>query len=65
MTGISTHVLDLTSGRPVAGVRIELFDLSTKSPTLLNLKPTLMDALMRQSWHLKMPVQAILSSGSP
>ncbi|OIS92843.1 hydroxyisourate hydrolase [Brucella cytisi] len=43
MTGISTHVLDLTSGRPVAGVRIELFDLSTKSPTLLNRTQTNVD----------------------
>src|SRR5262245_60684359 len=36
MAGISTHVLDLTSGKPVAGVGIELFDLSTNPPTLIN-----------------------------
>ena len=36
MAGISTHVLDLMSGKPIAGVEIELFDISTNPPTLLN-----------------------------
>ncbi|KJK24870.1 5-hydroxyisourate hydrolase [Burkholderiaceae bacterium 16] len=36
MAGISTHVLDLASGRPIAGIQIDLFDLGTSPPTLLN-----------------------------
>ena len=36
MAGISTHVLDLASGRPIADVPIELYDLGTTPPTLLN-----------------------------
>ncbi|MDT4849804.1 5-hydroxyisourate hydrolase [compost metagenome] len=35
MAGITTHLLDLANGRPMAGVRIELFDLGTTPPTLL------------------------------
>ncbi|WP_241302488.1 hydroxyisourate hydrolase [Burkholderia stabilis] len=34
-TGISTHLLDVTSGQPIADVRIELFDLGTSPPTLI------------------------------
>lgn len=40
MAGITTHVLDVTSGRPLAGVRIELFDLKTEPPTLVASKRT-------------------------
>lgn len=36
MAGISTHVLDLTTGKPVAGVPIELYDVSVNPPKLLN-----------------------------
>ena len=35
MAGISTHVLDLTTGKPIAGVPIELYDLSVNPPKLL------------------------------
>lgn len=35
MAGISTHVLDIASGRPIAGMQVELFDLRTSSPTLI------------------------------
>ncbi|MDR8045865.1 hydroxyisourate hydrolase [Burkholderia cenocepacia] len=35
MTGISTHLLDVTSGKPIAGVRIELFDLDARPPMLV------------------------------
>lgn len=35
MAGISSHVLDVTTGRPIAGMRIELFDLSTSPPKRL------------------------------
>ncbi|WP_175688743.1 hydroxyisourate hydrolase [Burkholderia anthina] len=36
MAGISTHVLDLTTGKPISGVPIELYDLSVSPPRLLN-----------------------------
>jgi len=36
MAGISTHVLDLTTGKPIAGVPIELYDLGSNPPKLLN-----------------------------
>ncbi|MDR0211201.1 MAG: hydroxyisourate hydrolase [Pseudomonas putida] len=36
MAGISTHVLDLTTGKPIAGVPIELYDLGSTPPKLLN-----------------------------
>lgn len=36
MAGISTHVLDSTQGKPIHGVTIELYDLDTTPPTLLN-----------------------------
>jgi 5-hydroxyisourate hydrolase len=35
MAGISTHVLDLTTGKPIGGVPIELYDLSMTPPRLL------------------------------
>lgn len=35
MAGISTHVLDLTTGKPIGGVPIELYDLSVTPPRLL------------------------------
>lgn len=35
MAGISTHVLNLTTGRPIGGMQIELFDLATTPPTRL------------------------------
>ena len=35
MSGITTHVLDVTTGRPLAGVKIELFDLRSDPPVLL------------------------------
>ena len=28
MAGISTHVLNLTTGRPIAGMRVELYDVA-------------------------------------
>ena len=36
MTGITTHVLDITTGRPAVGLAIELYDVATEPPTLLN-----------------------------
>ncbi|MBB4224714.1 hydroxyisourate hydrolase [Variovorax guangxiensis] len=36
MTGISTHVLDITNGRPLAGLQVELYDMATTPPTRLN-----------------------------
>ncbi|KWF17363.1 hydroxyisourate hydrolase [Burkholderia pseudomultivorans] len=33
--GISTHLLDVTSGKPISGVRIELFDLDVRPPALV------------------------------
>lgn len=36
MTGISTHVLDITNGRPLAGLQVELYDMATHPPTRLN-----------------------------
>lgn len=35
MAGISTHVLNITTGRPIGGMRIELYDLSATPPVLL------------------------------
>ncbi len=35
MAGISTHVLDVSLGKPVAGMRIELFDMGTQPPKLI------------------------------
>ncbi|AMU09026.1 TPA: hydroxyisourate hydrolase [Burkholderia cenocepacia] len=35
MTGISTHLLDVATGRPITGVRIELFDLGEQPPALV------------------------------
>jgi 5-hydroxyisourate hydrolase len=31
LAGLTTHVLDVTSGRPAAGVRLELYELSAGS----------------------------------
>ena len=36
MTGISTHVLDITNGRPLAGLQVELYDMAITPPTRLN-----------------------------
>ncbi|MDR3065650.1 MAG: hydroxyisourate hydrolase [Comamonas sp.] len=36
MAGISTHVLDLTTGRPIAGMRVELYDVSQPPALCLN-----------------------------
>ncbi|MDR2335803.1 MAG: hydroxyisourate hydrolase [Burkholderiaceae bacterium] len=30
MAGISTHVLNLTTGRPISGMRVELYDVAQK-----------------------------------
>jgi 5-hydroxyisourate hydrolase len=35
MAGISTHVLDVSLGRPVAGMQVELFDLAAQPPRLI------------------------------
>jgi len=35
MAGISTHVLDVSLGKPVAGMRIELFDMGVQPPKLI------------------------------
>ncbi|KVH56126.1 5-hydroxyisourate hydrolase [Burkholderia sp. MSMB1072] len=35
MTGISTHVLDIASGKPLTGVRIELYDMGETPPLLV------------------------------
>lgn len=35
MAGISTHVLDITTGRPLAGLEVELYDVTTEPPTRL------------------------------
>ncbi len=35
MAGITTHVLDVRSGRPIAGMRVELFDIAAAPPRLL------------------------------
>lgn len=35
MAGISTHVLDVSFGKPIAGMLIELFDTATQPPKLL------------------------------
>lgn len=36
MTGITTHVLDITSGLPVAGLKVELYDVATTPATRMN-----------------------------
>lgn len=33
--GITTHVLDVSTGKPAAGMQIELFDTTTQPPTLI------------------------------
>jgi 5-hydroxyisourate hydrolase len=35
MAGISAHVLNITTGRPIGGMQVELYDLSTSPPTRL------------------------------
>lgn len=35
MAGISTHILDTSIGRPISGIRIELYDTDTQPFTLL------------------------------
>ncbi|OWW21259.1 hydroxyisourate hydrolase [Noviherbaspirillum denitrificans] len=35
MAGITTHVLNISTGRPIAGMQIDLYDLKTTPPTLL------------------------------
>ena len=35
MAGISTHVLDITTGRPLVGLQVELYDIATEPPTRL------------------------------
>lgn len=35
MAGISTHVLDVSLGKPIAGMQIELFDVGTQPPKLI------------------------------
>ncbi|WP_326535245.1 hydroxyisourate hydrolase [Pseudorhodoferax sp.] len=36
MTGITTHVLNITDGRPLADLRVELFDMATTPPTRMH-----------------------------
>ncbi len=36
MASISTHVLNIPTGKPLAGVKVELYDMDTAPPTLLN-----------------------------
>ena len=36
MTGITTHVLDITTGRPLVGLKVDLYDVATTPPTRLN-----------------------------
>ena len=36
MAGISTHVLNLTTGRPIAGMRVELYDVAQTPAQRLN-----------------------------
>lgn len=36
MAGITAHVLNVINGRPAAGMLIELFDISSSPPKLLN-----------------------------
>ncbi|QOF81469.1 hydroxyisourate hydrolase [Variovorax sp. 38R] len=36
MTGITTHVLDITTGRPLVGMKVDLYDVATAPPTRLN-----------------------------
>ncbi|GAB2479219.1 MAG: hydroxyisourate hydrolase [Comamonas sp.] len=36
MAGISTHVLNLTNGRPISGMRVELYDVAQKPPVRIN-----------------------------
>lgn len=36
MTGITTHVLDIQTGRPLAGLRVELYDVGATPPVRIN-----------------------------
>ena len=36
MAGITTHVLDVRTGRPIGGMQVELFDLATTPPTRMH-----------------------------
>lgn len=36
MAGISTHVLNITTGRPLAGLKVELFDVAAQPPVRIN-----------------------------
>ena len=36
MAGISTHVLDIPTGKPLAGMKVELYDMGANPPTLLS-----------------------------
>lgn len=36
MAGISTHVLNVTTGRPIAGMRVELYDVAQSPAQRLN-----------------------------
>ncbi|CAM4060800.1 hydroxyisourate hydrolase [Comamonas aquatilis] len=36
MAGISTHALNVTTGRPIAGLRVELYDVAQSPPQRLN-----------------------------
>ncbi|MDM0020332.1 hydroxyisourate hydrolase [Variovorax saccharolyticus] len=40
MAGITTHVLDIATGRPIAGMQVELFDLAVSPPALLRRSQT-------------------------
>jgi len=33
MSGITTHVLNITNGRPLAGLQVDLYDMATDPPT--------------------------------
>lgn len=35
MAGISTHVLNLTTGRPIAGMQVDLYDVAQSPPLRL------------------------------
>ncbi|SDD12097.1 5-hydroxyisourate hydrolase [Cupriavidus sp. YR651] len=35
MAGISTHVLDVSLGKPIAGMQIELFDIAAQPPKMI------------------------------
>jgi 5-hydroxyisourate hydrolase len=40
MAGITTHVLNITTGRPLAGLQVELYDIATNPPTRLKVTRT-------------------------